>query len=126
MPAPICSVASTSQPNAKKRRGRKSAFPMVIGAVLLGALLALQRKTTEPAGVVRRARAVILLAQGEGYASTARKVGLAERHVHKWARRIVEQGLPGLEDRPRPGRKPVFDPPVALHLVKMACEMPDL
>ncbi|MGZ9275463.1 MAG: IS630 family transposase [Nitrospira sp.] len=98
----------------------------MLGAALLGALLALQRKTTEAAGVVRRARAVILVAQGEGYASTARKVGLGERHVHKWAKRVVEQGLPGVQDKPRPGRKPVFDPPVALHLVKLACEMPDL
>jgi transposase len=93
---------------------------------MLGAMLALQRKPTAPAGIVRRARAVILLAQGEGYASTARKVGLSERHTHKWAARVVEHGLAGLEDKPRPGRKPTFSSAVALHLVKMACEMPDL
>lgn len=34
--------------------------------------------------------------------------------------------MPGLLDKPRPGRKPAFSPTVALHLVKMACELPDL
>jgi len=108
------------------RRGRKPALQIVLEAVVLGTLLALQRKTTEPAGVVRRSRAIILLSQGEGYASTARKVGLSQRHTHKWAQRFVEQGLSGLKDQPRPGRKRVFSPVVALHLVKMACELPDL
>ena len=88
--------------------------------------MAFQRKTTAPAGVARRARAVLLLAQGEGLASTARMVGLSQRHTHKWAKRVVEQGVAGLKDKPRPGRKPTFSPSVALHLVKMACEMPDL
>jgi hypothetical protein len=38
----------------------------------------------------------------------------------------LQQGVAGLEDKPRPGDKPKFSPGVALHLVKMACEMPDL
>jgi len=88
--------------------------------------MAFQRKPTAPAGVARRARAVLLLAQGEGLAHTARTVGLSQRHTHKWAKRVVEQGVSGLNDKPRPGRKPTFSPEVALHLVKMACEMPDL
>ena len=92
----------------------------------MGVLLALQRKPTAPAGVVRRARAVLLLAHGHSVVSVAAQVGLAPRHVHKWSRRFLEQGLPGLEDKPRPGARPKFSPGVALHLVKMACELPDL
>jgi transposase len=93
---------------------------------MLGALLALQRKPTAPAGVVRRARAVVLLANGDSSVSVAEKVGMSPRHVHKWSQRFLQQGRPGLEDRPRPGAKPKFSPGVALHVVKMACEMPDL
>jgi len=98
----------------------------VLGAVVLGALLALQRRPTAPAGVARRARAVLLLADGESGVRTAAKVGMSPRHVHKWSHRFQQHGVDGLLDQPRPGRKPTFSPGVALHLVKMACELPDL
>jgi transposase len=98
----------------------------VLGAAVLGALLGLQRRPTAPAGVARRARAVLLLAEGESGVSTAKKVGLSPRHVHKWGRRFLHHGLAGLRDQSRTGRKPLFSPGVALHLVKMACELPDL
>jgi transposase len=98
----------------------------VLTAAVLGTLLALQRKSTAPAGVVRRARTILLLASGESSTGTAQRVGLSPRHVHKWGQRFLEQGVPGLEEKPRPGRTPKFSPRVALHLVKMACERPDL
>jgi len=89
-------------------------------------LLALQRKPTAPAGVARRARAILLLAEGHSSLSTAEKVGLSVRHVSRWSHRFLQQGIAGLEDRPRPGRARKFSPGIALHLVKMACELPDL
>ena len=98
----------------------------MLGAAVLGTLLALQRKPTAPAGMARRARAVVLLANGDSSVSVAEKVGMSPRHVHKWGRRFLQRGVLGLEDKPRPGRQPKFSPGVALHLVKMACEMPDL
>jgi transposase len=99
---------------------------MALSAAVLGVLLSLQRKSTAPSGVVRRARAVLLLADGGQTVSVAKQVGLAPRHVHKWGRRFLQQGVDGLQDKPRPGRQVKFSPGVALHLVKMACEMPDL
>ena len=74
-------------------------------------------------------------AQGSGNPSTGQRlqrrghsadVGMSPRHVHKWGQRFLERGVAGLEDKPRPGRKPKFQPAVALHLVKLACESPDL
>ena len=108
------------------RRGRKSSLHIVLSAAALGLLLALQRQTSAPAGLVRRTRIVLLLAEGHRSVSVAEKVGLSPRHVSKWGRRFFQQGVDGLHDKPRPGRKPKFSPSVALHLVKMACEMPDL
>src|SRR2546429_46783 len=92
----------------------------------LGVLLAQQRRTTASAGVARRARAIILLADGGSGVRTAEKVGMSPRHVHKWSLRFQQQSVEGLLDQLRPGRKPTFSPEVALHLVKMACELPDL
>jgi transposase len=125
MPEPLGSIVAAAN-TSPARRGRKSSLKIVLEAAVVGILMAFQRKPTAPAGVARRARAVLLLAQGEGLAHTARTVGLSQRHTHKWAKRVVEQGVSGLNDKPRPGRKPTFSPEVALHLVKMACEMPDL
>ena len=98
----------------------------MLSAAVVGVLLTVQRKTTAPAGVVRRSRAILLLADGHECTSVAEKVGLSPRHVHKWGQRFLQQGVDGLEDKPRPGARPKFSPGVALHLVKMACEMPDL
>src|SRR5438132_13690892 len=84
----------------------------------------LHRQKT-PNGLARRARAMLLLEQGQTYLHTALQVGLAECHVRKWARRFREQGIPSLFEKPRPGRVPIFSPEVALHIVKVACERPD-
>ena len=123
----------TSQPSAAApvlsfptRRGRKSSLSIVLSAVVMGCLLALQRQTTAPAGLVRRTRILLLLAEGHSGASVAKAVGVSTRNVGKWRQRFVDQGVEGLDDKPRPGRTPKFAPHVALHLVKMACEMPDL
>ena len=83
------------------------------------------RCPTMPSGLVRRARALLLLEQGERYAPTAKQAGLSEFHLRKWARRFCELGIAGLGERPRSGRPPVFPPEVALYVVKLACERPD-
>jgi len=64
------------------------------------------------------------LSRGERFSQTSERVGLGERHLRKWARRFIERGVEGLQDRPRPGRVRFF-PQVALYLVKVACELPD-
>ncbi len=83
------------------------------------------RRPKTPSGLVRRARALLLLEQGSRYAATAKQVGLTERKLRKWARRFRDQGVAGLREQPRPGRAPVFPPQVALYVVKLACERPD-
>ena len=73
-------------------------------------LEALVRKTTASAGLVKRARVVLLLAAGHTVAAVARDVSLQRRHVYKWAKRFREQGIAGLQDEKRTGRPPVFSP----------------
>ena len=78
-----------------------------------------------PGGLVRRARALLLLEQGYRYIPTAKQVGLTERNLKKRARRFRDQGIAGLYEQPRPGRAPIFPSQVALYVVKLACERPD-
>src|SRR5436305_2056629 len=83
------------------------------------------RRPTKPSGLVRRARALLLLEQGHRLAPSARQVGMSTFHLRKWARRFRNLGIAGLHERSRSGRPPVFSPQVALHVVKLACERPD-
>jgi transposase len=68
------------------------------------------RKQKTPVALAKRARAMLLLADGHTFAATARQVELRERHIRKWVLRFVAQGIEGLHDKKRPGRKPVFSP----------------
>ena len=84
------------------------------------------RKQKTPGGLAKRARAMWLLAAGHSFAAAARQGALRERHVRTWARRFVAQGSQGLCDTKRPGRRPVFPSALAWHVVKLACERPDV
>ncbi len=70
----------------------------------------LQRRPSVAAGLAKRARAVLLLAEGTSVSATSRLVGMQRRHLYKWIDRFRSQGVPGLQDGKRPGRPPVFSP----------------
>jgi len=91
-------------------RGRRPAVTVEVSEAVRQALEGWLRATSTPLGKARRARAILLLADGVSYVETARLVGLADRHVRKWVRRFVRDGLDGLEDLPRSGRPPAFPP----------------
>jgi len=91
-------------------RGRKSKLIVRMDDETREELLSWLRAQKTPMGLAKRAWAMLLLADGQSYTATARQVGLAERHVRKWANRFVRHGIEGLRDKKRPGRKPVFSP----------------
>ena len=57
-----------------------------------------------PAGLVRRARIILLSASGKTNMQIARQMGLTNATVGKWRRRFLEQDVSGLHDELRPGR----------------------
>ncbi|AQL38564.1 hypothetical protein JN853_20410 [Pseudomonas syringae pv. actinidiae ICMP 9853] len=61
----------------------------------------------------RRARVILLAAQGCSRVEIARLVGFSLRSVTLWCKRFQEQGLDGLIDKPGRGRKS-FLPPDAM------------
>ena len=91
-------------------RGRKTALIVRIDDAARNALQSWLRATTTPVGLAKRAWAILLLADGQSYAATARQVAMRERHVRKWAKRFLRHGPAGLHDAPRSGRPPVFSP----------------
>jgi Winged helix-turn helix len=71
---------------------------------------ALLRRPSVAAGLAKRARAILLLADGSSVSATGRVVQMQRRHLYKWAERFQRQGVAGLYDGKRTGRPPVFSP----------------
>ena len=91
-------------------QGRRTALIVRMNDDTREQLLSWLRATKTPQGMAKRAMAMLLLADGQSYAATARQVSPRERHVRKWAKRFLRDGPPGLHDAPRSGRPPVFSP----------------
>lgn len=91
-------------------RGRTSNITISLTREQRETLEGLLRRQKTPVGLAKRARAILLLAEGERFNQTSERVGLGERHLRKWARRFIAQGVDGLQELPRPGRVPVFPP----------------
>jgi transposase len=63
------------------------------------------RGRATPARLVRRAKIVLLAAEGRENIEIAKELGVERTIVGRWRRRFVEKGLPGIEkDAPRGGR----------------------
>jgi len=90
-------------------RGRKTSLTIRLTPAQRQTLLAWQRATTIPAGLARRGRMILLLADGMTITDIAATVGISRRFVYKWAQRFVEEGLEGLQDK-RPWASPEIDP----------------
>jgi putative transposase len=72
-----------------------------------------------PYGLIRRARIVLMAAQGATNREIAEKVDLSPQMVCKWRQRYVQQRLSGLHDELRPGRpRSISDEKVALLIRK--------
>ena len=67
----------------------------------------LRAKKTEQR-LVRRARIVLLAAEGMASRAIAREVGVMTGVVSIWRKRFAAGGIEGLKDKPRPGPKRVY------------------
>jgi len=90
--------------------GPRSGRVIELDADARAALERVMRRTTEAAGLVRRARIVLLVADGVPLDQVAREVGVRPNVVRTWADRYRVGGLAALQDRPRPGRPRTFSP----------------
>lgn len=80
-------------------RGRKTAIRVVLAPADRAGLEALLRAPQKtPAGLARRARLILLVADRLPLTQVAAAVGITRPHVYDWVRRYQAQGLPGLQD----------------------------
>ena len=66
------------------------------------------RSPLTPQRDVRRARIVLLAAAGQSSRSIAAAVGVQPTIASRWRNRFADQGLEGLDDKPRPGKEPLY------------------
>ena len=86
-------------------RGRKTSFTIRLTPAERQTLLAWQRATTTPAGLARRGRIILLLADGVPISHIAATVGISRRFVYKWVQRFLQAGLEGLADQRDRGKQ---------------------
>jgi Helix-turn-helix domain len=91
-------------------RGQKTSLLVLLTSEERQELEHWLRSSTMTAGRVRRAHAVLLVSRGISLVETGRRIGMTERNVRKWIKRFLTQRIAGLDDLPRPGRRPSFSP----------------
>ena len=89
--------------------GRPKTFELSLRPEERTHLEAITASRSLAAGLVRRARVVLLSADGVSNRAIAARVGLSPAMVSHWRRRYREHGLVGLHDAPRAGRPRTHD-----------------
>ncbi|MCA1701684.1 MAG: helix-turn-helix domain-containing protein [Actinobacteria bacterium] len=59
---------------------------------------------------VVRAKAILLASEGASNAAIAERLDVSRQSVSEWRKRFFEDGVAGLEERPRTGRPRSFSP----------------
>jgi transposase len=77
----------------------------------------LAHSRTEATRLVERAKILWVASQGEKAPQVAKRLGMDERTVLTWLKRFNEEGLPGLQDRPRSGRPVTYAPEVVAEVL---------
>src|ERR1700730_10103043 len=73
---------------------------------------------------LKRARVVLLAAEGRSTRSIAKEVGVQPRIVSLWRHRYADYGLEGLQDRPRPGKQPIYTKTTDKRILKLLDKPP--
>ena len=89
------------KPKVSRRPGRPTRLHVTLTDTERHMIHGWLRSTTVATGQSRRARAVLLLADGRPLSQVAAMVGVARNSVYKYAARFLAQGVDGLRDGPR-------------------------
>jgi transposase len=82
------------------------------------------RSSSAPSGLVRRARAILLMAEGTPNVEVARRTGYTNVQVSRLRSRFSDDRVDGLWDRPRSGRPRELSPAKISHVVALTLRKP--
>jgi putative transposase len=77
--------------------------PITVSAEVRKQLEAMAHSRSHPHGLVRRAKIILLAADGQSSTAIAKTVNLSIAMVGMWRKRFLSQGMMGLYDEPRSG-----------------------
>lgn len=100
------------------------AWPIALSADERQELSRLQRSPMVAAGVARRARTILLLADHVSGIDVARQTGYTAVQVSRIRQRFCAERLDGLKDRPRSGRPPAVTQRTTARVVALALKPP--
>jgi len=89
---------------------RMSPFKILVSREEMTELSRRANKYTLPYFQVLRAKMILLAHRGFSNDQIADSLSTRREIVSMWRKRFFERRLPGLDDRPRPGRPRVFPP----------------
>ena len=89
-------------------RGWKTPYVVVLTEEERNELNRWVRSTSMPAGLVRRARTILLVSEGKSLAETGHIVGMGGRIVRHWICWFIAKRIEGLKDEAGRDRKPSF------------------
>jgi transposase len=92
-------------------RGRTTALTIRLTPTQRRTLLTWQRATRIRAGLARRGRIILLVADRMSISDVAATVGISRRFVYKWVQRFLQKGLEGLADKAGRGSQRVSRQP---------------
>src|SRR6266478_2519644 len=98
--------------------------PIAVSPAERAVLERLQRAPSTPAGLSRRARAVLLMAQGVSGVEIAERIGYTVVQVSRIRRRYADDGVAGLHDRPKSGRPPTVSARQRAQIVALTLRPP--
>ena len=96
--------------------------PLAVSPDTREELASMARSRSLPAGLVSRARIVLLCAEGLDNKTVAERVGVSRQTVGKWRERFRLQGLMGLYDEHRPGRPRTLPDDALMTLLRKTLE----
>jgi DNA-binding NarL/FixJ family response regulator len=92
-------------------RGRTTSLSIQLTPAARQTLQAWQRSTAISAGLARRGRIILLVADGLPITDIAATVGISRRFVYKWVQRFLAQGLEGLATKRERGHRRIAPRP---------------
>ncbi len=98
--------------------------PLAVSPAQRQALQKILRSPSATQREVRRARIVLLRADGVGQQAVAQQVGVNRPVVVHWEKRFKRGGLEGLHEARRSGRKPTIPPEIKAQIISEATRPP--
>lgn len=88
-------------------------------------LITMSRSQVIESRYVLRARIILLSDQGKTFNEIMNSTCASHNTVNKWRKRFIKYGIAGLDDKPRPGRVPLYTPEEKANVIKVACSNPE-